>query len=42
MHDKMNNEESVDNLVDNLSEYFDLSSLGIDELDKNISEIGHE
>jgi len=34
MHDKMNNEESVDNLVDNLSEYFDLSSIGLDDLDK--------
>ena len=38
MHDKMNNEESVDNLVKNLNEYFDLSSLNIDDLSKQISE----
>lgn len=38
MHDKMNNEESVDNLVNNLSEYFNLDSLEIDDLDKTIAE----
>ena len=38
MHDKMKNEESVDNLIDNLNEYFDLNSLNIDDLSKKISE----
>lgn len=38
MHDKMNNEESVDNLVNNLNDYFNLDSLNIDDLSKRISE----
>lgn len=38
MHDKMNNEETLDNLVDNLNEYFDLDALNIEDLSKKISE----
>lgn len=38
MHDKMNNEESIDNLVNNLNDYFDLSSLDIDDLSTSVSD----
>ena len=38
MHDKMNDEESRDNLVDEINEYFNLDSLKIDDLSKRISE----
>jgi len=38
MHDKMNNEETLENLVDNLNDYFDLDSLNIEDLSKCISE----
>lgn len=38
MHDKMNNEESVEELVNNINEYFNIDALNIDDLSKNISE----
>ena len=40
----MNNEETLDNLVDNLNEYFDLDALNIEDLSKKISEcnLDHE
>lgn len=38
MHDKMNDKESVDNLLESLNEYFDLTSLNIDDLSKQINE----
>ena len=41
MHDKMNNEESLSNLVNNLNDYFNLDSLDIDDnmnLDTNNEE----
>lgn len=38
MHDKMNNEESVEELVNNLNDYFNLDALNIDDLSKSISE----
>lgn len=38
MHDKMNDEESVETLVNNINEYFNLDSLNLDDLDKTISE----
>lgn len=38
MHDKMNDEETLDNLVNDLNEYFNLDSLNIDDLSKTINE----
>lgn len=38
MHDKMNDEESVDNIVNSINEYFDIDSLNIDDLNKKLSE----
>ena len=38
MHDKMNDEETIDSLVNNLNEYFNIDSLNIDDLSKTISE----
>ena len=38
MHDKMKDEESRDNLIDEINEYFNLDSLNIDDLSKRISE----
>lgn len=42
MHDKMNNEEEKEKLIDNLNEYFDLTSLNIDDLTKTISDCNLE
>lgn len=38
MHDKMNDEETKENLVNDLNEYFNLDSLNIEDLDKTISD----
>ncbi len=38
MHDKMNDEESIDNVVNSINEYFDIDSLNIDDLNKKLSE----
>lgn len=38
MHDKMKDEESRDNLIDEINEYFNLDSLNINDLSKSISE----
>ena len=42
MHDIMNNEEEKEKLIDNLNEYFDLTSLNIDDLTKTISDCNLE
>lgn len=38
MHDKMNDEKSKEELINNLNDYFDISSLNIDDLTKTISD----
>ncbi len=38
MHDKMNDEETKESLVNDLNEYFNLDSLNIEDLDKTISD----
>lgn len=38
MHDKMNNEESVEEVINEIDEYFNLDSLNLDDLNKSISE----
>ena len=38
MHDKMNNEESVEEVINEIYEYFNLDSLNLDDLNKSISE----
>ena len=38
----MNNEEEKEKLIDNLNEYFDLTSLNIDDLTKTISDCNLE
>ena len=38
MHDKMKTQESLDEVVNDINEYFNLESLNIDDLSKNISE----
>ena len=38
MHDKMNDEESIDNVVNSINEYFDIDSLNIEDLNKKLCE----
>lgn len=38
MHDKMNDEETKNKVVEDINEYFDLSSLNIDDLSKTLNE----
>lgn len=38
MHDKMNNEESKEEVISKIDEYFDLDNLDIEDLSKSISE----
>lgn len=38
MHDKMNNEESLEEVVNNINEYFNIEALNIDDLSKSINE----
>ena len=38
MYDKMNDEDTIDNVVNNINEYFDIDSLNIDDLNKKLSE----
>lgn len=38
MHDKMNNEDSVEEVVNDINEYFNIDALNIGDLSKNISE----
>ena len=38
MHDKMNDEETLDNVANNINEYFDIDSLNIEDLNKKLSE----
>ena len=38
MHDKLNDEESVDNVINSINEYFDIDSLNIEDLNKKMSE----
>lgn len=38
MHDKMNDEETLDNVVNSINEYFDIDSLNIEDLNKKLSE----
>ncbi|MBQ9318012.1 MAG: hypothetical protein IJR82_00030 [Bacilli bacterium] len=38
MHDKINDEETKNKVAEDINEFFDLSSLNIDDLSKTISE----
>lgn len=39
MHDKTNDEETKKQVNNDINEYFDLESIGLEDLDKKVSEL---